>query len=99
MTPQRARDLLPIIQAFAEGKEIEVREADINTIWYDTIRPEWDDSLEYRIKPEPKIITGWVNVYPDGFSTRCYDTKDEAKQDAVSRCIDTIEIRYEVKEE
>lgn len=54
MTPQRAKELLPIITAFAEGK----------TIQYLNTSNEWeaDEDLNfgstpfrYRIKPEPKL--------------------------------------------
>lgn len=46
---------MPIIQAFAEGKEIESRciKGD-KSLWYDDEDPSFDNDLEYRIKPEPK---------------------------------------------
>lgn len=53
MTREEAKEFLPIIQAFAEGKTIQVqenegywRDADVLHFNYDTCR--------YRIKPEPK---------------------------------------------
>lgn len=58
MNRQRAKELLPIIQAFAEGKTIQY--------YYEHTYPHWidigtndsagfnDDTLKYRIKPEPK---------------------------------------------
>lgn len=52
MNRERAKELLPIIQAYAEGKPIEVRDASVESDWYATARPGWDDSNEYRIKPE-----------------------------------------------
>lgn len=57
MTREQAKELLPIIQAFAEGKEIEIKTKEGS---------EWDkleeDDMQYidfkkcdlRIKPEPK---------------------------------------------
>lgn len=53
MNRQQAKDMLPIIQAFAEGKTIQVL---INDQWIDlpehaTLRPTLE---EYRIKPELK---------------------------------------------
>lgn len=53
MNRQQAKELLPIIQAFAEGKIIEVRE-DINWCY---LGKEIDFNLNpqrYRIKSEPK---------------------------------------------
>ena len=57
MTREEAKQLLPIIQAFAEGKTIQVKVTDNR--WYD-----WKDKIDelnfnsgpqnYRIKPEPK---------------------------------------------
>ena len=57
MTREEAKELLPIIQAFAEGKTIQVKITDNR--WYD-----WKDKTDelnfnsgpqsYRIKPEPK---------------------------------------------
>lgn len=57
MTREEAKQLLPIIQAFAEGKTIQVKVTDNR--WYD-----WKDKTDklnfnsgpqsYRIKPEPK---------------------------------------------
>ena len=54
MTREEAKQLLPIIQAFAEGKAIESRciKGD-KSLWYDDEDPSFDDDLEYRIKPEP----------------------------------------------
>ena len=53
MNRQQARDLLPIIQAFAEGKIIQVRTNSISK-WIETTTPAFDLLHEYRIKPEPK---------------------------------------------
>lgn len=54
MTREEVKELLPIMQAFAEGKSIQMRTK--NRPWFDVL----DDKLEigkifeYRIKPEPK---------------------------------------------
>ena len=55
MDRNKANVLLPIIQAYAEGKPVQSRriKGDI-TFWYDDEKPNFDDDdLEYRIKPEP----------------------------------------------
>lgn len=55
MNRERAKELLPIIQAFAEGKAIESRcIKGYTSLWYDDEDPSFDNDLEYRIKPEPK---------------------------------------------
>ena len=53
MNRKEAKELMPIIQAFAEGKEIESRciKGD-KSLWYDDEDPSFDNDLEYRIKPE-----------------------------------------------
>ncbi len=53
MNRQQAKDLLPIIQAFAEGKVIQIRTNSISK-WIETTTPTFDLLHEYRIKPEPK---------------------------------------------
>lgn len=57
MNRQQAKDILPILQAFAEGKTIEVRSNSKYNPgeWIETTNPSFDiKSHEYRIKPEPK---------------------------------------------
>ena len=62
MTREEAKVLLPIIQAFAEGKVIERRikpsalsksRQDMNE-WTEMKKIEFWNNTEYRIKPEPK---------------------------------------------
>ena len=52
MNRDEARALLPIIQAFAEGKDIEVS-GDVG--WMPAADLKWDRTYSYRIKPEPKL--------------------------------------------
>lgn len=56
MTIEQVKVLLPIIQAFAEGKKIQSRCITGETsLWWDDNNPTFeDDNFEYRIKPEPK---------------------------------------------
>ena len=51
MTREEAKELLPIIQAFAEGKTIQLF---TNGIWEDAKNPTFESGAMYRIKPEPK---------------------------------------------
>ena len=51
MNRERAKKLLPVIQAFAEGKAIEMRPED-DPRWVDVSDPAWSHGMEYRIKPE-----------------------------------------------
>lgn len=52
MNREQAKELLPIIQAFAEGKTVQYK---IEGEWIQTNVPSFNPYLwEYRIKPEPK---------------------------------------------
>ena len=49
----QARELLPIIQAYAEGKVIQINQPIVG--WKDNNEPLFNgDTSSYRIKPEPK---------------------------------------------
>ncbi len=63
MNRERAKQLLPIIQAFAEGKQIQFR-VQYRTDWSDLDEPCWQDGNEYRIKPERRKV--WVLFCPYG---------------------------------
>ena len=51
MTREEAKNLLPVIQAFAEGKTIQLF---TNGIWEGAENPSFEELSRYRIKPEPK---------------------------------------------
>lgn len=65
MNRKQAKELLPIIQAFAEGKTVQCRTN--NTYdWVSTNTPSFNPGLwEYRIKPEPKY-------YPFANAEECW---------------------------
>ena len=54
MNREQAKELLPIIQAFTEGKTIEFRNKSFKE-WTEIDNPSFDPTItNYRIKPEPK---------------------------------------------
>lgn len=57
MNREEAKKLLPIIQAYIEGKKIQVKlKTDSKALtenWVDVTNPDWDMTRCYRIKPEP----------------------------------------------
>jgi hypothetical protein len=67
MSLQQAKELLPIITAFGEGKQIQWRHKPTaqnpNDDWRDdsTSNLQLLEHLEYRIKPQPREF--WVNEY------------------------------------
>ena len=52
MTREEMKDLLPVMQAFADGKPIEY--SSDGDLWIETDTPDWCSNKFYRIKPEPK---------------------------------------------
>ena len=58
MNRERAKELLPIIQAFAEGKAVQSRwlasQEQISNEWLDVEALGNIGAREYRIKPEPR---------------------------------------------
>lgn len=55
MNREEAKKLLPIIQAYSDGKTIQSRCIKADTsLWYDDDTLSFDDDFEYRIKPEAK---------------------------------------------
>lgn len=66
MTPKRAKELLPIIQAFAEGKQIEYRPTYRATEegWVQVGDVSFNHEGEYRIKPERRKV--WVHFDSTG---------------------------------
>lgn len=54
MTKNNAHLYLPLVQALAEGKTIQVRLGESSTRWVDRDHPQFDLPPQfYRIKPEP----------------------------------------------
>jgi hypothetical protein len=51
MTKEKAKQLIPLLQAYTEGKTIQYK--DYNR-WVDVGEPAFDKHSEYRIKPELK---------------------------------------------
>lgn len=73
MTRERAKELLPVIQAFAEGKAIEYRVIQERP-WERIYDPGWDNGVEYRIKPEPRE---WWITMPGSLA---YMSREEAQR-------------------
>lgn len=65
MNRERAKKLLPIIQAFADGKTIQCKCSN-NDTFEDMRNCDWINTHEYRIKPEP--FECWVEFSPNGNS-------------------------------
>ena len=88
MNASNAKDYLPLVQALAEGKVIQVMDfGDWIDLQYVTFERR---ASSYRIKPEPREI--WVNRYPNGMESGIFNTEHAAK---LHRANDTaVQIRY-----
>ncbi len=79
MTPDRAKDLLPLFEHFANGGEIQSQPdsalADVDLAWRDNPDPKWCIDCMYRKKPEPRIQ--YINFYDSG-SNCAHDTPERA---------------------
>lgn len=53
MNRNQAKELLPIIKAFSEGKDVEYFDEGSDK-WRTCELPQFDYNVKYRIKPEPK---------------------------------------------
>ena len=106
MTPQQAKELLPIITAFAEGKQIQCTNIS-DTGWLNLDKnPVFCLSPDqYRIKPEPFILkyrrfiwknhTGWhISAFSSDLGFSSIDIENEYGEDFV-RWIDNDWVEYE----
>lgn len=68
MDSKQAKEILPILTAFAEGKQIQHRDRNTTENWRDVSNPsfEWSPS-HYRIKPEPRVFhaVDWGDRHED----------------------------------
>ena len=81
MKRRHAKELLPVIQAFAEGKEIQVRGSHIGA-WRTVEYPDWDFQCEYRIKPE--TFERWLVVNGRGRVVVAHEDKESADKSAIA---------------
>lgn len=73
MNRERAKELLPIIQAFADGEDIEI--CHFSDGWITTTSPNFTATPDkYRIKSRPR--EWWINTT----SSECYVTKECAEK-------------------
>jgi len=89
-----ARDYLPLVQALADGKVLQVRRDPGNghRQWFDLDGTCFDLAADqYRIKPEPREI--WVNRFPDGHDALTWYETEEAAHRAYGR-VGAIQVRY-----
>lgn len=104
MTPERAKELLPVITAFAEGRTIQFKSKQSN-VWTDSIKniSFENSSAIYRVKPKKVKENSYLVVSRrNGISSFVFPSYSSAEQyihDHVT-CSDSYEIipvTYEVE--
>ena len=60
MNREQARELAKVMQAYADGKEVQCLEM---SGWRDVPHPSFDSFYQWRIKPEPKRTVGYRQYY------------------------------------
>jgi len=66
MNRERAKELLPIIEAFANGEDIQtIHHIDKNPEWQDSENLDFGSLCEYRIKP--KLREFWLDLTNNEF--------------------------------
>lgn len=67
MTPNQIREFLPLLQAFADGKKIEVFIPDNDPefpsrgTWVDEPLPDFNPASKWRVKAEPRVLYATFN--------------------------------------
>lgn len=92
MTRERAKELLPVIQAFAEGRDIEECYLCEPPKWIKSTNPEFDnDNYKFRIKPEPRRF--WLSSNQSGL-WHCFTRKEMAMGylRSVGEAIEVVEV-------
>lgn len=98
MNKQNAAQYLPLIQALIDGKQIQVK-FDNCDAWDSIDDFSFNYSPEcYRIKPERKTITRWVNVYHNGLNCVVCNTKEEAEYGHVGSRIACVPVTITYEE-
>ena len=89
MNKETAKDYLPLVEALANGKVIQHRNAGG---WYDASHVFFDNPAhEYRIKPEPREV--WISRFPDGHDGLTWYETEEAAHRAYGR-VGAVQVRY-----
>ncbi len=72
-------EMIAVMQAAERGEEIESRSRLPDATWTYNPFPSWQwETVEFRVKPQPKVI--WVNEYVRHLYA--YTTEAEAKENA-----------------
>ncbi len=91
---------MAVMAAFANEKQIQVKERYPNGQWEDTDEPAWNwRHYDYRVKPEPRVPrVRWINEYPEDVNqfehlgVSSYATEQDAIEGASPSAIKQIKL-------
>lgn len=69
MNRERAKELLPVIEAYANGATVEIYAEAVGD-WEEIADPSWVTNSAYRIKPEPHDIKWAAEQITKGYGVR-----------------------------
>ena len=90
MNRERCKELLPVFQAFAEGKAIEYQIIDDDDpTWWPLEDGLMDciDEIEYRIKPEKRVIWLWPSLQ-DVWIDVCVPDDDDIEEHGLIKFVE-----------
>jgi len=74
-SPEKVKELLPILTAYAEGKPIQIRKGEG---WTDLDRYSFTSPVsDYRIKPEPVEVKKWLVLNTDNHTIYSAHEREE----------------------
>ncbi len=87
-----------VFEAWLAGVEIQFKSRSSPYPWNTTSAPEFNPDNEYRVKPQRKTVTRWVNVHPNGPGAILHDNKDQADHWTGIRRIATVPVEISWEE-
>lgn len=83
MTRERAKELLPVIEAYAKGEVIECRDKykGTNEKWQLVIESTFHDDVQYRIQPKP--LEKWLLICGENEQISVHGSEEGAKAQSI----------------
>ena len=79
MSKGKLQEAIKVMQAFADGKEIQYYQEECSPRWQSTLFPVWNwQEVNYRIKPEPRVL--YILLNHDGTRWGSTFIKGEAEE-------------------
>lgn len=96
MNKERLKELLPVMQAYIDGKQIQFKFG-TSCVWENIENPSWDMAIEYRIAPEKKKLIRYINIYDD-YSSNTHPSRHIADSNANMHRKACVRVEFEYEE-